>query len=174
MLWAIACMCFFGFLRMGEVVVPSAAAYDPDVHLSEADVKVDSRSKPSYIEVWIKASKTDVFRKGVTVYLGATGNDLCPVAAVLSYMVSSLKSAAKESCPFFRFSNNQPLTREKFVKELQSALQLRGIAYTGHSFCIGAATTAATCGIPDSLTKTLGRWESAAYTVYICTPQFTL
>ena len=61
MLWAAACMCFFGFLRMGEAVVPSAAAYDPDVHLSKADVKADSRSKPSYIEVRIKASKTDVF-----------------------------------------------------------------------------------------------------------------
>ena len=89
MLWAAACMCFFGFLRMEEAVVPSATAYDQDVHLSEADVKANSRSKPSYIEVRIKASKTDVFRKGVTVYLGATGNDLCPVAAVLSYMVSS-------------------------------------------------------------------------------------
>ena len=61
MLWAAACMCFFGFLRMGEAVVPSSTAYDPDVHLSEADVKADSRSKPSYIEVQIKASKTDVF-----------------------------------------------------------------------------------------------------------------
>ena len=97
MLWAAACMCFFGFLRMGEVVVPSTAAYDPDMHLSEADVKANSRSKPSYIEVRIKASKTDVFRKGVTVYLGATGNDLCPVVAVLSYMMSSPKSAMKDT-----------------------------------------------------------------------------
>ena len=131
---------FLWVLRMGEVVVPFVGAYDPDVHLSEADVKVDSRSKPSYIEVRIKASKTDVFRKGIIIYLGVTGNDLCPVAAVLSYLVSSPKSAAKESHPFFCFSNNQPLTGEKFVKELQSALQSRGIAasaYTGHSFCIG-------------------------------------
>ena len=59
------------------------------------------------------------------------------------------------------------------MKELQSALQSRGIAasaYTGHSFRIGAATTAAARGIPDSLIKTLQRWESAAYMVYIRTP----
>ena len=162
---------------MGEVVVPSAAAYDPDVHLSKADVKVNSRSKLSYIEVRIKASKTDVFRKGVTVYLGATGNDLCPVAAVFSYMVSSPKSAAKDVHPFFCFSNNQPLMRERFVKELQSALQSRGIAasaYMEYSFRIGAATTAMARGILDSLIKTLWWWESAAYMVYIRTPQSTL
>ena len=39
--------------------------------------------------------------------------------------------------------------------------------YAGHSFRIGAATTAAHQGIHDSLIKTLGRWESAAYTRYI-------
>ena len=63
------------------------------------------------------------------------------------------------------------------MKELQSGLQSRGItasAYTGHSFRIKAATTAAARGIPDFLIKTLGRWESAAYTVYIRTPQSTL
>ena len=40
MLWAAACMCFLGFLRMGEVVVPSTAAYDPDVHLSEGQQQI--------------------------------------------------------------------------------------------------------------------------------------
>ena len=34
MLWAAATMCFFGFLRVGEVVVPSDSAFDPTVHLS--------------------------------------------------------------------------------------------------------------------------------------------
>ena len=34
MLSAVACMCFFGFLRTGEVVVPSEMAYDAAVHLS--------------------------------------------------------------------------------------------------------------------------------------------
>ena len=34
-----------------------------------------------------KASKTDLFCHGATLYIGATNGLLCPVAAVLKYMV---------------------------------------------------------------------------------------
>ena len=34
-------MCYFGFLRSGEVVVPSESSYDPAVHMSYGDVRVN-------------------------------------------------------------------------------------------------------------------------------------
>ncbi len=155
-------------------MVPDASSFDPSVHLSEGDVLVDSRDRPSVLEVRIKASKTDVFRKGVTVVLGATRDELCPVAAVLA---EPRPAQGSYPGPFFVFSDGSPLTREKFVKELRSGLRLAGIQvenYAGHSFRIGAATTAANQGLSDSLIKTLGRWESAAYMLYIRTPQSVL
>ena len=87
MLWAAATMCFFGFLRVGEVVVPSDSAFDPSVHLLVADVSVDSHSEPTYIAVNIKASKTDPFRRGVMIYLGRTHGQICPVTTNLAYVV---------------------------------------------------------------------------------------
>ena len=75
--------------------------------------------------------------------------------------------------PLFRFSDGRSLTRERFIAKVREVLQQIGIdqtKYCGHSFRIGAATTAAKKGIQDSLKKTLGRWESVAYQLYVRTP----
>ena len=84
MLWAASCTCYFGFLRSGEVTVPSESAYDSSVHLNISDIAVDSVEAPSSIRLRIKAPKTDQFRKGVDIFLGRTHNRLCPVEALLA------------------------------------------------------------------------------------------
>jgi len=43
--------------------------------------------------------------------------------------------------------------------------------FVGHSFRIGAATTASAMGVEDSLIKTLGLWKSSAYLLYVRIPQ---
>ena len=70
MLWAASCMCFFGFLRSGEIVVPSSSHYDPNLHLSYGDVCLNDTTSPKFLAVHIKASKTDPFRQGISIYLG--------------------------------------------------------------------------------------------------------
>ena len=147
MLWAASCLCFFGFLRSGEVVAPSPQQYDPASHLCVADVKVDDRRAPSFLEVRIKASKTDPFRQGVTIYVGSTGDELCPVVAVLAYMTARGGTPR----PLFQWEDGRYLTREKFVVGVRSALSEAGLIardYAGHSFRIGAATTAAAYRTP--------------------------
>jgi len=69
MLWVAACMYFFGFLRVGEVVAPGISKFDSSTNLCAGDVRVDNCANPQYLEVHIKASKTDPFRQGVLVNL---------------------------------------------------------------------------------------------------------
>ncbi len=171
MLWAACSMCFFGFLRSGEITVPSLAQYDAGAHLSEGDVLLEGSSPPRMVQVTIKASKTDPFRKGVTLYLGRSGNEeLCPVSAIAAYLVARGRTPG----PFFKMASGVPLSRERLVQKVRAALEIAGVdaaKYSGHSFRIGAAMTAATVGIEDSLIKTLGRWESAAYLLYVRVPR---
>ena len=71
MLWAACYICFFlfCFLWSGETTITSGKDYDPS-HLSYGHVTLDSNTAPSIVQVVIKASKIDRFRKGVKVYMG--------------------------------------------------------------------------------------------------------
>ena len=79
--------------------------------------------------------------------------------------------------PLFIEVDGTPLTRDKLVTAVRQALQQAGVQsarYSGHSFRIGAATTAAQAGVEDSMVKMLGRWESSSYQHYIQTPKDAL
>ena len=134
------------------------------------DVQVDNLANPQTIQVKIKASKTDPFRQGMLVYVGRTNKPLCPVSALLGYMVMRGKGPG----PLFIFQDGKPLSRPRCVTEIKRALSAAGIdpkPYSGHSFRIGAAMTAAKQGVEDSTIKMLGRWKSSAYQRYIKTPR---
>lgn len=169
--WAAMCLAFFGFLRCGELTIPNHQPFDPAVHMSIQDITVDAN--PPGLSVHIKASKTDPFRLGVTLHLGQTGVDLCPVAAMSDFL--SVRGTSPG--PLFRFRDGSGLHRQQLVTTLRSALTDQGFnssQYCGHSFRIGAATTAAQNGIADCTIKMLGRWESTAYQLYVRTPRTDL
>ena len=58
MLWAAASLCFFGFLRSGEVCVPSDHSYDEGAHLSFHDISMEA---PSGVKVRIKSLRLTPF-----------------------------------------------------------------------------------------------------------------
>ena len=70
--WEACCMCFFGFLCSGEATVPSLREHNPEGNLSEGDVTLDRLSAPTLVQICIKASKTDPFRKGVVQHCFST------------------------------------------------------------------------------------------------------
>ncbi len=76
-------------------------------------------------------------------------------------VVSSVPSFSRVELPCGEGKNDQFLTWENFVAEVRKALEVAGSDasdFNGHSFRIGAATTAASRRMEDSMIKTLGRW----------------
>ena len=169
-LWAVACTAFFGFFRLGELLLTNRTAFNPQLHLAWGDMAIDNPHSPQMLRFHLKHSKTDPFSRGADVILGRTGLPLCPVAAVLNYVA---RRGSRQG-PFFLASTAQPLTKQEFVREIRTILATLGITdheYAGHSFRIGAATSAAMAGVEDSTIQLLGRWQSSAFLRYIHTPQ---
>ena len=123
MLWAACCLCFYGFLRAGEITVPSEAGYDSSVHLNMGDISVDNADNPTVVKEKIKASKSDQFRKGVDIFVGRTYNQLCPVEALMAYVAVQ----GQDDGLFFHFKDDRLLTKGRFVTSVREALSAAGI-----------------------------------------------
>ena len=168
MLWAAFCAGFFGFMRSGEFTC-SPSGSDVDCALMVSDVAIDSRTNPQVLSIFLRKSKTDPFGEGTHLYMGRTGTLLCPVSALLAYLAVRPNAPG----PLFVFEDGTPLSRVQLVAHLREVLSQIGeevATFSGHSFRIGAATTAARAGFSDSFIQTLGRWKSLAFTTYIRTP----
>ena len=164
--WAMCCLAFFGFLRVSKFTIPGDSTYDPACHLSLNDIAVDSRANPRLLQLLLKQSKTDPFKQGATVHLGATDNPVCPVKAVLSY----LEKRSTRPGPLFITSEGKGWTRRMFCASLKSVLhklKLDQHSYNTHSFKIGAATSASLAQLSDTRIQILGRWRSNAFKSYI-------
>ena len=131
---------------------------------------IDSHANPSVVNIFLAKAKIDPFGHGVHIYLGRTNTAVCPVTAVLRF----LAIRPVRDGPLFIWSNGSPLTQQQFVRAVRAILTEANVdqtAYSGHSFHIGAATSAARAGIPAHVIKMLGRWESEACLLYVRMPQ---
>ncbi|KAI1788959.1 hypothetical protein LXA43DRAFT_893857, partial [Ganoderma leucocontextum] len=122
----------------------------------------------------LPSSKTDPFRKGVSIVIAAApGTITCPVAA-LREIFKGIQPRGDNSPLFEGFAMGVALMRDLFITRLKALLIAHGFdssKYSGHSFRRGAASSAAVAGYADFEIQLLGCWRSDAYKLYIDIPQ---
>ena len=173
MVWAAFTLAFSAFLRCSEFTYQGISRFRPQVDLSTDCVSFHpSLASPQRMSIFLKASKTDAFRQGHTLVIACSTSPVCAVTAMRDYFLT-----ARPRGPLFSFRSGRLLTRSAVVNLLKDAARQVGLPYNslkGHSFRIGAASTAAAAGLPDWLIKVLGRWSSDCYQLYIRTPRTVL
>ena len=160
LLQAAMSLAFFGLLRVSEFCAPKSTTFDPTCHLLVDDVAIDVSTQ--VVTVRLKASKSDPFRIGVNVRVGATPGPLCPVQAMARFLFIRGSSAG----PLFTLHNGQFLTRRYLVHFLRKWLPHDDSINT-HSFRRGGATALAASGVPQYIIQGLGRWKSLVFLRYI-------
>ncbi|XP_006824603.1 uncharacterized protein LOC102800610, partial [Saccoglossus kowalevskii] len=106
-----------------------------------------------------------------------TGTPFCPVTTLQQFLSVRHKMFPLATEPLFLLPELTPLNRRIFTESLRILLARIGLQphlFAGHSFRIGAATTAASAHIPDHLIQTFGRWSSNCYRTYTRTPESLL
>ena len=157
---ALLLLCFAGFLRCQEAL-----------QLRRSDIAFHA----SYMAVFLKKSKTDMYRTGRTVLIARTDSKLDPVSHLYRYFTTA---AIPDSSTKFIFRaitktkgnlkqylrvQNKPIGYSTARSMIHEALQIIGEdhrRYGTHSLRSGGATAAANQGVPDRLFKAHGRWRS--------------
>lgn len=168
-------LAFFGFLRCGEFTVTNTGNFNPSTGLCLSDISIHT----DWMEVTLRSSKTDPFRHGVKLQIHATHNSVCPVQAIKIYLA---QRQLHENCnvpvgALFLTESNYPMSRQYFIAHLRQILKTLGLddtLYNGHSFRIGAATSAGAKRLESHLIQVLGRWSSDCYQRYIHTSPRTI
>ena len=151
-IWAAFTLPFFAFLRCNEFTCRGTTSYSPGFDLSVSSVSFEPNlACPQRMSVFLQSSRTDAFRRGHTLVSACSPSPLCAVKAMRNYF-----SLVRPQGPLFSFHSGRLLTRKSVVSLLRDAARQAGLPYSspkGHSFRIGAASTAAAAGLPDWLIK---------------------
>ena len=116
MFWAACLLAYFGFLRSAEFTVPSLSAYNASIHLPMSDVSVDVPLNPACLQVFIKASKTDPFRKGCNILIGLGSPLVWVCYPSCGLLLGTSRTPSWRLVPFGKWSSTNSLTDHGQVK----------------------------------------------------------
>lgn len=123
---------FFRILKVWWVYSAiSTQRFDPSWHLTPRDIAVDNIEQSLILRINIKGSKTDQTKMGLDLYIGKTGNEICPVAAILAYIALS----GQDDGPLFRLHDghccqDKSLFRDHCQPFRRPTLTVRGMQVT--------------------------------------------
>ena len=109
------------------------------------------------------------------VFFFRSQSPLNPFEALSNYLSFRKLQSSTSTEPLFISESGHVATCFWFHHHLRQVLSLSGLSpihYSGHSFRIGAATSASRNGVPEHLIQILGRWSSPSLPqIYPLQPQ---
>ena len=158
---------FYSLARLGEFTVPTLKAFNPAQHVKRSDLshRVDRNSfEVSVFHIPTTKSSCD----GEDVYWSSQPDPSDPQTALQHHFELNNPPLSDHLFAWHHPEGLWPLTRLAFMttlKKLCKALDVE--CFQGHGIRIGATLELLLRGVPFDVVKTIGRWSSEAFLVYL-------
>ena len=158
---------FYSAARLGEFTLPSLKAFIPSQHVKPSDVRLDQDRNGLQVTVF-KLPRTKSAINGEDVFWAIQQGASDPQAALANHF--AINNPAQDR-PLFSWKHPnglRPLTRNEFVRRIsQAAAELGLDSIKGHGIRIGATLEYLLRGVPFDVIKSIGRWSSEAFLLYL-------
>ncbi|XP_069011392.1 uncharacterized protein [Embiotoca jacksoni] len=156
---------FYGFLRCSEFA-SSSAKFNPSLHPCIFNLYPISED---CVACLLKQSKTNQISNPVLIFDFKLNSHLSLYEPLIHYLLLRKMQQTSSHEPLFITETGHVANPSWFLSHFREVLITSGInpdSFSGHSFSVGAATTASSRGVPDHLIKVMGCWSSQAFQLY--------
>jgi hypothetical protein len=158
---------FFSAARLGEFTLPSLKSFVPALHVKPSDVHRNQDRHGLQVTVF-KLPRTKCSVEGEEVFWAEQQGISDPQAALFNHL--SVNNPPP-NLPLFSWKHPnglRGLTRTEFLKRINLAAEELGIdSLKGHGIRIGATLEYLLRGVPFDVVKSIGRWSSEAFLLYL-------
>ncbi|KAG2049254.1 hypothetical protein BDR06DRAFT_1069875 [Suillus hirtellus] len=151
---------FYSLARLGELTVKSIKTFDPGQHVKQGDAQLDCEDHTH------TAHETSI--NGKDIYWAEQSDASDPKAALTNHFTINNPSSNQHLFAWRHPNGIRPLTRGAFLKRVRMITKQGGYPkLKGHSIRIGGTLKYLLHGVPFNVVKSMGRWSSEAFTIYL-------
>lgn len=159
---------FYSLARTGELTVPSLKSFDPGAHVKAEDLRTDTDRNGLLVQVAHLPRTKASPATGEDIYFSTQAGMSDPTAALQDHRRVNAPPPLTHLFAYRTDGGHKPLTRSTFIKRLNEAAVAAGVGpIKGHSVRIGGTLEFLLRGVAFEVVKTLGRWSSDAFVLYL-------
>ncbi|KAH7919128.1 hypothetical protein BV22DRAFT_1134068 [Leucogyrophana mollusca] len=159
---------FYGIARLGEFTVPTLKDFDPTKHITQANVtETRDRNGLPATRFHIPRTKSSPVEGEDTQWAAQDGlSD--PAEALKNHLQVNTGDQSEHLFAWRHPKGLRPLSKREFTKCITLAAASANLPdLKGHSIHIGGTLEYLLRGVPFDVVKTMGRWSSEAFTLYL-------
>jgi hypothetical protein len=160
---------FYSIMRLGEFTVPSIKMFNPDKHITRRNVsETKDRNGLTVKKFHIPSTKASPI-EGEDAYWAMQIGPSDPQVALANHLHIN---SAEENAHLFAWRHPKglrPLSKLELTKRLSAIFRNASLPdLKGHGIRISGTLEYLLRGIPFDVVKSMGRWSSDAFTLYLC------
>lgn len=158
---------FYSIARAGEFTIPNLTSFDSAAHVKRSDIR-HKKDRNGLDTTVFHLPRTKTSHNGEDVFWAKQQGITDPEAALENHF--RVNDPPHQGALFsYRCKNtHRPLTKAKFISRLTQAAKDAGLnPLQGHAIRIGATLEYLLRNVPFDVVKTMGRWASDAFQLYL-------